>query len=295
MQRREDLENLIEQIDACRAGSDDIHAPELQELRQLEQRLEHDAQARELYDSLQNFDARLGAAVREVRLEEFPQASGLEARLLAAVSQNAASQNAVASDVSTGDLSSDATSSEPPTVRRTSRRRAMTWLVGLAATAATVGIVIGLMDKTQPDFVPTASWVHDTALDFYLADKDNIRTGRSIAQTPPPKSHPLSSQVRQFSEVMPGATWRHVSGFLGTPQAIAYDIPAPGGSPIATLYVVRLSVPDLPQWPNPKTDHGTGGALLSAWQKGDLVYVLVVHGDKNAFRQFIENLHREFA
>ncbi len=290
MQRRDDLENLIEQIDACRAGGDDIHAPELQELRQLERRLEHDAQARELYDSLQSFDARLGVAVREVRLEEFPQASGLEARLLAAVLQAAVSQDAVASDTS-----DDAVSNAPPTVRRTSRRRAMTWLVGLAATAAGVGIVIGLMDKTESDFVPTASWVHDTALDFYLADKDNIRTGQFIAQTPPPKSHPLSSQVRQFPEVMPGATWRHVSDFLGTSQAIAYDIPAPGGSPIATLYVVRLSVPDLPQWPNPKTDHGTGGVLLSAWQKGDLVYVLVVRGDKNAFRQFIENLHREFA
>ena len=287
MQRREDLENLIEQIDACRAGSDDIHAPELQELRQLERRLEHDAQARELYDSLQNFDVRLGAAVREVRLEEFPQASGLEARLLAAVLHADR-----ASGISDDAESTNAVSSGPPTARRNSRRRAIMWLAGLAATAASVGIiVIRLMDEEKPDFKPTASWVHEAALDFYLDDK-NVQKGQSIAQTPPPKSHPLSNRVVQFPEEV---TWRHVSGFLGTPQAIAYDIPAPGGSPIATLYVVRLSVPDLPPWPNPKTDHGTGGALLSAWQKGALVYVLVVHGDQNAFQQFIENLHREFA
>ena len=295
MQRREDLENLIEQIDACRAGSDDIHAPELQELRQLEQRLEHDAQARELYDSLQNFDARLGAAVRDVPLEEFPQADGLEARLLAAVLQAAVSQDAVASDTSDDSESTDAVTSEPPTVRRNSRRRAIMWLAGLAATAASVGVVVYFWSNpAESELIATPSWVHETALEFYLAD-ENVGMGRSIEQTPPPKSHPLSNQVRRFPGVTPGVTWRNVGGFLGTQQAIAYDIPAPGDNPTATLYVVRRSVPGLPPWPGIKPAYGTGGVSLSAWQSGDLVYVLVVPGGEDAYRQFIENLQRELA
>ncbi|MCH8923798.1 MAG: hypothetical protein IIA67_11710 [Planctomycetes bacterium] len=296
MQRREDLEKLIEQIDACRAGSDDVHAPDLEALRPLERQLEHDAQARELYDSLQGFDERIGAAVREVRLVDFPQTAGLEERLLAAVSQAAAAQAAVSQADWAGDESDIPAATEPetserPTVQRSSRRRAMLWgLAGLATTAACVGIVVGLMEKAEPVFEWTASLVHDEALVFYSADKE-IRKGVSIDRTSPPESHPLGSQVRQFE----GITWRNVNGFLDTEQAVAYDIPAEGGNPVATLYVVRLSVPELPQWPESDPDHGTGGVLLSAWQTGDLVYVLVVRGNKDAYQHFVKKLYPEFA
>ncbi|MCH8047256.1 MAG: hypothetical protein IID44_26440 [Planctomycetes bacterium] len=277
MPRREDLEKLIEQIDACRPGSDDVHAPQLAELRPLQQRLEHDAEARELYDRIQSFDTHIAAAVREVRLEDFPQTAGLEQRLLAAVAR--------------ADPAGDAPISEPasdgPPVRRSSRRGALAWMSGLAATAACVGIAYYLLPPPETKFRPTPSWVHETALDFYLAETD-VPPGKT---TSPPESHPMSGDVVRFA----GTRWREVGDFLREDRAVAYEISAPGGNPVATLYVVKLSVPTLPTRPPVKAKLQTGGVCLSAWQSGDFVYVLVVPGGEEAYRQFLTTLERELA
>ena len=54
----------------------------------------------------------------------------------------------------------------------------------------------------------------------------------------------------------------------------------------ATFYVVKLKVDDAPILPQPESEPVSGGYSASVWQEGELLYVLVVNGDSDAYRRF---------
>ncbi len=79
--------------------------------------------------------------------------------------------------------------------------------------------------------------------------------------------------------------WRPVKGFLGRDlNGVAYGMTLRGFT--ATLYAIPARVTSLPSAP-PQQIMATGGWATAAWQEGNLVYVLVVRGDAQAYRSFI--------
>jgi hypothetical protein len=114
--------------------------------------------------------------------------------------------------------------------------------------------------------------------------------GELVAATPPPSAYRLSGRIL----ASPATTWSHLSGLLGR-RGVAYQLHAPGGAR-ATLYVVKLAgLPNdpviaasrLPSAPPGRPQPASGGATMAAWQENGRLYVLVVHGDENAYRRFI--------
>ena len=69
--------------------------------------------------------------------------------------------------------------------------------------------------------------------------------------------------------------WRRVEDFLGH-DAIAYDLRAANGDR-ATLYVISRQW-QLPPDPYRQPALETGGLWATAWQEGDVAYLLVAQG-----------------
>jgi hypothetical protein len=55
------------------------------------------------------------------------------------------------------------------------------------------------------------------------------------------------------------------------------------------LFVVRLWRDGLPTSPPGRPQWSTGGRSIGYWRSGDLVYVLVVDGNENKYRAFVNS------
>jgi len=245
-------ERIIEALECCRPGSDDVAA---EDLAHLAAALEADADLETLYERLQQVDARLAAAFHDV-----PVPDDLQQRLLDRLAAERAPSPAV----------------DAPQPKRVSRR----WLLATAgALSASAALLI-------------AAWVHFTqteplgemdvlaaAIRFYNSESPQTGSVES-----PPADYPFSRYVAGAETTR----WRTVKGFLDRKGvAYAYDIRA-GGATEATLYVVRPPVGGLPSQPAPKPSYTTAGCSTSAWKENGLLYVLVVHGSSRTYRGFLK-------
>ncbi len=264
-------ERILEAIEACRPGSDDVADPAL---AYLAAELEADAELASLYERLQQVDGLLAAKFRDVPVPE-----GLQQRLLDRLAAARAERLAEADfEKATKTLAEDRLEVSPPRQRRISRRVSRRWLAaGLALTSAAVVLVAVtlrvLFQGTEPY---TRDQVLQIAQRFFTEESPQPGFLLADPNHPPPGDYPISTDVLQPR----GVQWRPISGLLDRDGA-AYDMP--GGR--ATLYVVRLTVADLPSQPPLKPGRTTGGYCTSAWQVGDLLYVLVVQGDGNSYRR----------
>jgi len=120
------------------------------------------------------------------------------------------------------------------------------------------------------------------AIEFF--NNESEPEGLLLSENRPPASYPLSRDVLH----VPGTRWRKIEGFLGR-SGIAYDLPGQGGS-FATLYVVDRKLSCLSGVPPRNARRNTGGVLTSAWQDGDLLYVLVVRGGPRSYHGFLAPL-----
>jgi hypothetical protein len=285
---------LLEQIDACRPGSDDINSPELANLAA---RVEVDRDDRRRYELVQQLDASLQDAIDDV-----PVPAGLADRLLAklaaargasehpggmrtplqqalpqALESALASGNAVAQTVPT-ESPTDAPVAPSQTARPSSRRK---WLaaamLAAAASVAAIALTLNWNGRTRL----TAANVVEQSVKFYIEDEPG--TLMPLSQSPS-QTLPLSSKI-QFPRT---TQWRKVPNFLGDRrlEAVAYE--AQIGPATATLYVARysadLGLPSAPAWTPP---YNTAGRVASAWQNGPLLYVLVVEGGTEQYRSLI--------
>lgn len=261
---------LIEALEVCRPGSDDLKDPALAPLAA---EMERDAELAELYTRLQQTDAALAEAFVDVPVPE-----GAQQRLLEALGAASGGEHEGADTPG---------EEEKPAVvpRRVSRRR---WLAvagsGLAAAAAILVAALILSNGDQDG--PSANRLAE-ALEFFR--RDARRGGQPVL---PDKAYPgdLPPSPAIAAPHYRNAQWRHVHGFLDQQEAVAYDftIALPGGgTTAATLYVVRLQEPGMPASPPPTLANATnalstGGVSAVAWQSGELLYVLAFEGDKQA-------------
>lgn len=243
---------LLERIDACRAGSEDRNELALE-----------GAEARAICDRVQAIDRAVGAAMHDV-----PVPVGLSERLLAHL---ATAQVADAAEAQTPSPTAD-------TTLAVSRRRWLRWGAGLAAIAASVAVVTTVIFWKSTSL--TAQAVHEQILPFYQQEQPG--TAYKLAALPP--GYPFSRYVN----MLPGTTWRPVQSFLHRPElaGVAYELTYGGAE--ATLYVIPTQVAGLPSSPPQKISAATGNLIRVAWQEGEVLYVLVVQGDARAYQAFVK-------
>jgi len=263
--------HILEGIDACRPGSDDLHASDLTFLAD---ELARDPQSRELYDRVQQVDAAVAAAFSDVPVPE-----GLAARILARLP--APQAKSAPSDDPQSASARTSTALPSPVSRRFSRRSLAAAAIGMAVAAGVALVVVNLPSGPEVN----QDNVADLAREFYQAERRHPPgLGLLVQQQPAPRGYPLSTSV-----LVPGdVRWRRVSGLFGR-DGVAYDLPnAGGGQVLATLYVVPIpstltGLRNTPPYP-PAT---TAGVAIGAWQEKQKLFVLVVNGGAGQYQALI--------
>ena len=262
---------LSEAIEACRPDSDDLSDPAL---ARLAAELSLDSALAQRFRRVQRADRRIAAAMADVA----PPA-GLRERILVRLAEATAQPDADVESVSPSEAPSHELEElhAAPQRRRWSRR----WLaigVGAVAAAATLLAAVWINLPGGPTYTPQAVLVESQ--EFFAGDA--FGDGELLSEAAPPRGLPLSPDVVRRS----GIRWRQVDGLLGA-TGVAYDLPGPAGTR-ATLYVVRRTVPGLPDHPPRRPVLSTGGCALAAWQEGPLLYVLAVAGREATYRYHLD-------
>ena len=282
-------EKMLEQIDACRPGSRDVELPEL---RELASRLAISRAERRLYDRVQQLDGTLEQAIGDV-----PLPPGLADRLLGSLaSARATPIGAHTADENEAALQGQGASlavSPQPVAHQASnehktfqssrllRRRGWLWTsIAMATAASLLGIA---WFGNRPAGLSAESLMEEASL-FYAERQQ----GESwfVDQHRPPPHLPFSHDVLE----VPRTRWSQVADFLDRKDwnAVAYEMHF--RSATATLYVAQApaAIANLPNAPLATPRWSTANRVVSAWQDGSLLYVLVVEGDERTYRSFIK-------
>ena len=257
-------ERLLEAMEACRPGSDDLADPAMAEL---DAELSANRRLAARFQRLQKLDLSLAGAIQDV-----PVPPGLRDRLLAALVVEAAVQPRPTEEPRSA-------AGVPDVFRgRSAPDRIRPWLFTLSGALAAIFLVsVGLFQRAQVHY--TTSGVLEAAVDFFSHESQGA--GELVSAVSPPWGFPASRYVQ-----LPGQTrWRRINDLLES-GGVAYEVSCPGGVR-ATLYVVRRTVAGLPDQPPASPVYGTAHCWTSAWQEGQLLYVLVVSGQSSDYRRFL--------
>ena len=246
-------ERLLEAIEACRGGSDDVADPALAYLAEA---ISGDPRLEELYERVQQTDATIAAAFCDV-----PVPDGLDRRILDRLAAAKA----------------DVPVAEPAAVVK---RRTRRWFLGagIGTTVAAAAVIVAVAHwPVDPPL--SAPQVMQLAIKEFNKDWKDAQgpEGQAITDGASRENFPISRYV------IPPAQWRHVK-FLES-QGVAYDMVV--GRRKATLYVVPYKLPGLRTTPARGSELGTAGCVTSAWSHDGLLYVLVVRGGERDYELFV--------
>lgn len=274
---------VIEAMEACRPGSDDLSDPGLAFLAA---ELAASPELDDAYERLQRVDSAIRSAFADVSVPD-----DLAARILHRLSS--ASHDALSdesSDSSRATINAPALA-EPVAVAidRSSKALRRWLLAGVGSVGLGVAVSLLAVAVLRTDSRPLTD---DQVLEAAMAVFDReagVPPGRLVAEAAPPSGHPFSRFVRQN----PHIRWRWIKEFLEQ-SAVAYDLARPG-EPRATLYVVRRTVAGLPSAPPARPTLTTHHRSVAAWQTGSLLYVLVVDGGLPSYRGLLNLPHGPLA
>ncbi len=292
----------LEQLEACRPGSDDLQSADMAELAR---RVAEDPEVREAYRRAQQWDAAVGEAIERVNVP-----GDLAERLMKAL-DGAAAKSPIDSDAATVDPAALGTAAmiaavgpdsphsgaaldertdtdEQATValsdggatgeHRTSRAGARTgwsrrrWLTaGLTVAAA---VVVGAFVSQQ--FGRGEQTALETLADGWMAELQP--TWLDVAKAPPRFEIPDSVTGEAIG-------WQRI-GKIGGVRGVAYKL-SHAAAGTARLFVVPLARGGLPTSPPTGPQSATGGKSIGYWKTNGLVYVLVVDGDDRSYRTFV--------
>lgn len=270
------------EIDACRPGSDDLRLPELAGLAQA---VETDSQVAEALAKAHARDIVLCDALQEV-----PIPSGLADRLLDAVKLSAPRSDvadaAVPAQVAAAEVGAISTSTEEaepsvalPTRNQRSSRRWFAASIAAVAAAAVLAIAYGTWNRAQPQSFTKAQLAR-MAEGWYDQALPAAGWAGSVSKKTL-TAYPIDPAIR-----VPARNERTMH-LQGAASGVAYDL-TPSGKDRAILFVLRT--PDrFDVAPIAYTTlRPTGGVAMAAWQKGELLYVLVVdERDRQRLEDFV--------
>jgi hypothetical protein len=247
---------LIEGIESCRPGSDDLHADEMADVRQ---RVERDPAAAEAYLRAQRWDAAVTSVLEEVHVPE-----GLASRLLAGLQAE--------NNVAAREHQMTACTAVPSVRGRPWRRRWVAWSSAVAIAAGAVAVFVA-SDLWRP--ASSVPW--EEMADGWLAMLDPSPTSwRDVDQSP--------REFRVPAEIVATAAgWQPIGK---SKHAVAFKLVRADGAS-AMLYIVRGSDSSLPAAAPADAQSTTGGKAVGYWQRGGFTFILVVPGDQRSYRQFV--------
>lgn len=261
---------LLEAIDACRPGSEDLSDAELSALAE---GMAVDPELRAVYDRLKQSDVVLAEAFHDV-----PVPDGLGDRILDRLASARRMQAAPDGSTATED---NAAESSPPLAKRGRFWRRRRLLGGVAALVLAGSLLLAFSIWGDSEDALTGGMVEQVAIELFDKECDSLPAGQRADDVSPPRSHPLDPNVAQLA----GIRWRWIDGFLGH-RGVAYDL-APPGSPRATLYVFKCRVPNLGVSPPRTPACNSRNRFAAAWQSGGLLYVVVVDGGLGRYREVL--------
>jgi len=269
-----DRKHILEAIDACRPGSDDLAA----ELAAVGRRIEDDQGFRRRRELVEKWDRAIGDALADV-----PLPAGIEQRLLDRVhaSASSATDQTAAEHATTGIDPTDTPSAAGTS--RSSRRR---WLWGgVAATlVAAASLLIALWFNPDPTVATSPEQLADTALQefphFDLGQSFEPVTGNRPARV-----------YLAFRSLTPGGNlrWRPVERWLGR-SGVVFDLGMQGGAQ-GWLFVLDApgALDTLPRLPSIRADHQTAGRQCAVWQENGKLCVLIIEGGAGAYDAFVKS------
>ena len=260
---------LLEAIEACRPGSEDLSDAELAALAD---GMAAKAELRTVYDKLKQTDVVLAEAFHDVPVPE-----GLADRIVDRLAS--ARRTQVAPDGSTA-TEDNAAESSPPIAKR-GRRLRRRWVLAVGGLALAGSLLVAFAIRGGSEDGLTGGTVEQAAIILFDKEGDAPLSGHRASDVSPPRANPFSPQVPQ----PPGTRWRRIDEFLGR-RGVAYDLTAPG-QPRATLYVIKRRVPNLRVSPPPSPASNSRNRFAAAWQSGGLLYVLVVDGGEGRYREVL--------
>ncbi len=281
-----DEHELLPLVDSCRADAagppdaEDLAAAVAADpaLRPSADKLAHDPAAQALFARAQQLDRKIQSAMTNIAVP-----ADLAARILSRLAGN---DNTLEVAI----IAPAVITTEVPQVSlghrlgRTVWHRRY-WLATGLATAAGLLLFVNWYASAIP-YSP--GMILEAAREFDAAAPHE--PGSSLAESRPSQHYAVSNRIVTSAE----SRWRIVANFLGR-KAVAYDLQTPAGVK-ATLYVARLGgLPTAPQIdahllptaPPRKPQPASGGDSMATWQEHGRLYVLVVHGDANAYQQLI--------
>jgi hypothetical protein len=275
------LDQLRQQIDACRPGSDDLHLPELAELKAA---VASSGEVAAELDRTQRFDQNVTSALYDV-----PVPAGLLDQLLT----SAASPVALAGiEQAIDEGSSAAPAADAPqaatSVANGTRR---TWLWRAASIALTAAAVLALgvfFSQGKPREVTAQQLAADISNWFDLAAPGStaLDSGWTKGGALQP-GYPLDSAIRGRPKA-----WRSFKTPAGE-AAVVYELLAPEGSRALLFVVTPRANYRVARSPSVVMLSGTTGDLkATAWQRPNgQLYVLVLKGSDVSIGQFLRPTH----
>lgn len=265
-------QRILEALEACRPGSDDLHDPGLAYLAAA---LAADAKLQDLYRRSQQVDAAVAAGFRDA-----PVPDGLQRRLLERLGAATAEDATSSGDQRSPD--GDPAGPQTPASRRWLSPR---WLpaYGLAVgTAAAVMIAVFYWLGMSPSQEDSTQMVLEEAIKVFI---DEAGADQQFVNRQACEEYPISRAVVSAA----GTPWRPLRDFVGR-RGAAYDLSR--GGVRATLYVLAEPVSDLPPMPPMPPSgrlHTTRGCSTAAWLENGRMCVLVVeHDNPQVFWSFLK-------
>lgn len=256
---------LLEAIEACRPGSEDLSNAELAALAD---GMASDPQLRTVYDKLKQTDVVLGEAFHDV-----PVPDGLANRI---VDRLASARQTLVPPVDPA--ATEASAAElPSAVAKCGGLLPRRWALGAGGLAVAGSVLAAFVIWGGSEEPLTGGSVERAAVELFDEEGNPPPGGTAIVAKWRHQSCSISPAIIQ----PPNARWRPVA-FLGR-RGVAYDLTAPG-RPRATLYVIKRAVPNLGVFPPFRPPFNSQNRCAAAWQSDDLLYVLVVDGPEETYR-----------
>ncbi len=264
-----DDRQLVEALDCCRPGSDDLRLSELADAGRC---VDADPAAARLSRRLQNVDRLMKVAVCDGA-----EPAGLAERILARLGEAQRSMGDVQSVAAAEDRSLDVNSETRQIINRTRR----SWAWQLLAVAASLIIAVGAAVHFWPSHHPLSADALLTHAGDWVSQLRHAGNWKSLPSHQPLDEYPMANAVGAIPR-----QWADASAMVGA-GAIAYDLTDAAGHR-AALLVIPSSSPVAGTRPPMTPDSSTGGLMIGCWQAGGMVYVLVVEGDQRAYRNLID-------
>jgi hypothetical protein len=232
--------------------------------------IEQDPSLGKRLSRIQQTDEQLARAFRNV-----PAPADLQERLL----QRLALHDADDANISESEAPQPAATGRPGSHGKRGSYRLL-WM-SMAAVAASIAAALFFLPPAVQDEATHPEKLLEDAVAFFHADAG--LPGTLVSDEAPPAQFAASADVLHIA----AARWRKINDFLGKP-AVAYDLVGPHGEE-ATLYVAqrRLARLEFITMPSAVPWLATGGVAATCWQNDDLLYVLVVAGDREQYDAFV--------